>query len=238
VRGDAGGVVERTIDALWSSYVERLSSAGVVTDPMPPSGPAIGGSVEMRLTVCAGGLRTETGGGGAAATEFWAAHRIALSSWQRRRGLFVWIYRHEASKLQRVEQRCHVAVCASDAVAERIATSLRQRLRAALGEYAREKTRRQNARLHVHRLLRRVADDHVIGNGVDLVVVTSSSSPSWFQMDSELTRTRLLSVGKHYKPPASPTLAVIDEDDDEDDVTEDDVTEQRRATNAPKLTPD
>ena len=226
VRGDGGGGAERPINALWASYVERLSNAGVVTDPMP-SGPVSGCCVEMKLTVCASGLRTQTRTSGGA-TELWAAHRIALSSWQRRRGLFVWIYRHEASKLQRVELRCHVVVCASDAVAETIAMSLRQRLRAALNEYAREKTRRQNARLHAHRLLQRVTavEDHATGNGVDVVVVTpssftsSTSSSSWFQTESELTRTRLLCVGKHYKPPASPTLTVIDEDDGEEDFTE------------------
>ena len=229
VRGDGGGV-NRPIDVLWASYVQRLSDAGVVVDPMP-SGPVPGFSVEMKLTVCASGLRTQMSGG---TTEFWAAHRIAFSTWQRRRGLFVWIYRHEASKLQRVELRCHVVVCASDAVAEMITVSLRQRLRAALNEYARERTRRQNARLHVHRLLQRVTSstpstttandtDGRLENTVDMdvVVVTSlpsSSSLSWSHMDSELTRTRLLCVGKHYKPPASPTLTVIDEDVDEDDV--------------------
>jgi len=232
VRGGGGGV-DRPIDALWAGYVERLSEAGVVTDPMP-SGPVPGCCVHTKLSVCASGLRTlQTGG----APELWAAHRVALVSWQRRRALFVWIYRHEASRLQRVEMRCHAVVCASDSVAEAIATATRQRLRAALSEYARERTRRQNARLHAHRLLQR-ADHHVTGNGVDLVVVasssssSSSSSPTWFQMDSELTRTRLLCVGKHYKPPASPTLAVIDEDDDEDDVVE-----QPRAINAPPLPP-
>jgi len=239
VRGDGGGV-DRSISLLWTNYVDRLTTAGVVVDPMP-SGPVVGCCVDMKLTVCVSGLRTQTGGGGSGgATELWAAHRIALSSWQRRRGLFVWIYRHEASKLQRVELRCHAVVCASDAVAEAIATSLRQRLRAALSEYARERTRRQNARLHVHRLMQRV-DDHAPSNGVDVVVVassspaiSSSSSSSWFQqMDSELTRTRLLCVGKHYKPPASPTLTVIDEDDNELD----DVTDQR-AKNALKLTSD
>lgn len=235
VRGDGGGV-ERPISALWASYVQRLSDVGVVVDPMP-SGPMLGCCVEMKLTVCASGLRTQTSGG---TTEFWAAHRIAFSSWQRRRGLFVWIYRHEASKLQRVELRCHVVVCASDVIAEKISISLRQRLRTALNEYARERTRRQNARLHLHRLLQRVTSssstptttatndsDHGLRNTVDVdVVVTSptssssSSSSSWFHMDSELTRTRLLCVGKHYKPPASPTLTVIDEDVDEDDTLE------------------
>jgi len=235
VRG-AGAGVERTIDALWSSYVQRLSDAGVVVDPVP-SGAVLGCCVEMKLTVCASGLRTRTNDG---ATEFWAAHRIAFSSWQRRRGLFVWIYRHEASKLQRVELRCHVVVCASDAVAETIAISLRQSLRTALSEYARERTRRQNGRLLVHRLLQRVSsskatataaddNDHGGGKAVGVVVVasqsSSSSSSSLLQIDSELARTRLLSVGKHYKPPASPTLTVIDEDIDEDDVEE-----QRRKT--------
>jgi len=229
VRGDASGV-ERPISVLWASYVQRLSDAGVVVDPVP-SGPVSGCCVQMKLTVCASGLRTQTDG----STEFWTAHRIAFASWQRRRGLFVWIYRHEASKLQRVEMRCHVVVCASDAVAETIAVSLRQRLRAALNEYARERTRRQNARLHLHRLLQRVAsstptttaasdnDDHRLETTVDVDVVlvpslpASSSSSSLFHMDSELTRTRLLCVGKHYKPPASPTLTVIDEDVAEDD---------------------
>ena len=238
VRGDGGGV-ERPINVLWASYVQRLSDAGVVVDPMP-SGPVPGCCVEMKLTVCASGLRTQMSGSTA---EFWAAHRIAFSTWQRRRGLFVWIYRHEASKLQRVELRCHVVICASDAVAETIAISLRQRLRAALTEYARERTRRQNARLHVHRLLQRVAsstpttttttandsEDRLENTvDVDMVVVTSipssssssSSSSSWSHMDSELTRTRLLCVGKHYKPPASPTLTVIDEDVDEDDAVQ------------------
>jgi len=234
VRGDGGGV-ERPINVLWASYVQRLSDAGVVVDPMP-SGPVPGCCVEMKLTVCASGLRTQMSG---STTEFWAAHRIAFSTWQRRRGLFVWIYRHEASKLQRVELRCHVVVCASDAVAETIAVSLRQRLRAALTEYARERTRRQNARLHVHRLLQRVASstpttttttandsedrlEHTVD--MDVVVVTSlpsssssSLSSSWSHMDSQLARTRLLCVGKHYKPPASPTLTVIDEDVDEDE---------------------
>ena len=229
VRGDGGGV-ERPVNALWANYVQRLSDAGVVVDPMP-SGRVPGCCAEMKLTVCASGLRTQTNDG---MTEFWAAHRIALSSWQRRRGLFVWIYRHEASKLQRVQLRCHVVVCASDSVAETIAMSLRQRLRAALNEYARERTRRQNARLHLHRLVQRVPsctptttnNDHELGNtvNVDVVVVTSlpssSSSSSSSHMDSELTRTRLLCVGKHYKPPVSPTLTVIDEDVDEDDVIE------------------
>lgn len=224
VRGDGGGV-ERPVSVLWASYVQRLTDAGVVVDPMP-SGPVPGCCVDMKLTVCASGLRTRTGAG---TMEFWLAHRIAYSSWQRRRGLFVWIYRHEASKLQRVELRCHVVVCASDAVAETIATSLRQRLRAAVNEYARERTRRQNARHHVHRLLQRVTggddDDHATRHNVDVVtsstsMSSSSSSSSWFQMDSELTRTRLLCVGKHYKPPASPTLTVIDEDVDEDASTE------------------
>ena len=224
VRGDGGGV-ERPVSALWSSYVQRLSDVGVVVDPVP-SGPVPGCCVPMKLTVCASGLRTQTADG---TTEFWAAHRIALASWQRRRGLFVWIYRHEASKLQRVELRCHVVVCASDAVAEAIASSLRQRLRAALNEYTRERTRRQNARLHLHRFLQRVTptttaaneDDHGLGTNVDVDVVLVSSLPSssaWFHADSELTRTRLLCVGKHYKPPASPTLTVIDEDVAENDV--------------------
>jgi len=228
VRGDGGGV-DRAINVLWSSYVQRLSDAGVVVDPMP-IGPVIGCGfcADMKLTVCASGLRTQTTGG---TTEYWTAHRITFASWQRRRGLFFWIYRHEASRLQRVELRCHVVVCSSDSVAETIAMSLRQRLRAALNEYTRERTRRQNARLHVHRLLQRVTgstpvtttaagDNNNLTN--DVVVVTSSSSLSSkrFQTDSELTRTRLLCVGKHYKPPASPTLTVIDENVDEDDVDE------------------
>lgn len=221
--------MERPINVLWASYVQRLSDAGVVVDPMP-SGPVPGCCIDMKLTVCASGLRTQSHG----TTEFWTAHRIAYSSWQRRRGLFVWIYRHEASKLQRVELRCHVVVCASDGVAETISVSLRQRLRAALNEYARERTRRQNARLHVHRLLQRVTgstptctttsdNDSILSDTVDVkvVVVTSVPSSSSTSSSSELTRTRLLCVGKHYKPPASPTLTVIDEDADEDhDVVE------------------
>jgi len=252
VRGDVTSV-DRPINGLWASYVQRLSDAGVVVDPMP-TGPVPGCCVEMKLTVCASGLRTQTTGG-SGPTEFWAAHRIAFSSWQRRRSLFVWIYRHEASKLQRVELRCHVVVCASDAVAETIAVCLRQRLRTALNEYSRERTRRQNARLHVHRLLQRVTsststttaandnDHRQLGDrntvDVDVVVVTSlpsspsSSSSSWFHVDSELTRTRLLSVGKHYKPPASPTLTVIDEDVDEDDIVE-----QRDGKTTLQLLPD
>jgi len=231
VRGD-GAAVERPINALWASYVQRLSDAGVVVDPMP-TGPMPGCCAEMKLTICASGLRTQTTGDTA---EFWAANRIAFSSWQRRRSLFVWIYRHEASRLQRVELRCHAVVCASDAVAETIAVALRQRLRAALHEYAREKTRRQNARLHFHRLLQRVTSSTTTHNDrqleddavdVDVVVVASVPSSSWFHhVDSELTRTRLLNVGKHYKRPPSPTLTVIDEDVDEDDV----IVEQRRTT--------
>lgn len=228
VRGDGGGV-ERPVSALWASYVQRLTDSGVVVDPMP-SGPVPGCCVQMKLTVCASGLRTQTSPDGG--PEFWSAHRIALATWQRRRGLFAWIYRHEASRLQRVELRCHVVVCASDGVAETIAASLRQRLREALNEYARERTRRQNARLHLQRHLERVTpptptaanddDHHGLGTtvDVDVVLVASLPSSSAFHMDSELTRTRLLCVGKHYKPPASPTLTVIDEDVDEDDIEE------------------
>jgi len=227
VRGDCSGV-ERPVSALWSNYIERLTEAGVAVDPRVPSGPVPGCCVLMKLTVCASGLRTQTGD----ATEFWSAHRIAFASWQRSRALFVWIYRHEASKLQRVELRCHVVVCASDAVAEKIAVSLRQRLRAALSEYARERTRRQNARLHLTRLVQQRGpssanhdnEDHHVD--VDVVLVTSlPSPPSSSSKDADLTRTRLLCVGKHYRPPASPTLTVIDEDV----AAEGDVLEQRSA---------
>jgi len=105
----------------------------------------------------------------------------------------------------------------------------------------------------VHRLLQRVTsststttaandnDHRQLGDrntvDVDVVVVTSlpssPSSSSWFHVDSELTRTRLLSVGKHYKPPASPTLTVIDEDVDEDDIVE-----QRDGKTTLQLLPD
>lgn len=182
MRGD--GCVDKPVTVIWNNYV-RSSHPGL----------------EMKLTVSGSGLRAHTKEQGL--TEY-RAHRISYCiAHPKYPRLFVWVYRHEGKKMK-LELRCHAVLCKTEAKAKALAVQLHEKLKFALKEFMREKTRKQNSRLVLQR---------------------TNSVPQSGEVLPK--RTQILSTGKNFKPPISksntaPRLGAISEDFEQDEVLEED----------------
>ena len=185
MKGD--GCVDKPVGVIWNNYLRS---------PYP--------GLEMKLVLTGSGLKGYTKEQGL--TEY-RAHRIsyciAHPSYPK---LFVWVYRHEGKKMK-MELRCHVVLCKSEAKAKAIALQLHEKLSCALKEFQREKLRKQNSRLTLQR---------------------TNSLP---KAGSVLPlRKQLLSTATNFKPPASksagaPKLGAIHEDHEEEEEEEEEELE-------------
>ena len=177
MRGD--GCVDKPVAVIWNNYV-RSSHPGL----------------EMKLTITSSGLKAFTKEQGI--TEY-RAHRISYCiAHPKYPRLFVFVYRHEGKKMK-LELRCHAVLCKTEAKAKALALQLHEKLKFALKEFLREKTRKQNARLVLQR--------------------TRSLPQSG---DVLPKRTQFLSTGQNFKPPISksntaPQLDMITEDHEIDE---------------------
>jgi len=190
MRGD--GCTDKAAGILWSNFQKN-----------------IGAGLEMKLTICATGLKALTKEQGV--TEY-RAHRIsyciAHPDYPR---VFLWVYRHEGKKMK-VELRCHAVLCQKAEKARAIAVQLHDKLTCAFSEFVREKTRRQNARLALQR---------------------TNSLPACTNRESIGTplRRRFLSTAQNFKPSIesagnAPKLGSIIEDCEQgQDVLEEDEEE-------------
>ncbi|KAK3095020.1 hypothetical protein FSP39_009259 [Pinctada imbricata] len=185
MRGD--GCVDKPVAVIWNNYV-RSSHPGM----------------DMKLSVTSSGLKALTKEQGL--TEY-RAHRISYCiAHPKYPRLFVFVYRHEGKKMK-LELRCHAVLCKTEAKAKAMALQLHEKLRFALKEFLREKTRKQNARLVLQR---------------------TNSLP---QSGSILPkRTQFLSTGQKFKPPISksntaPQLDMITEDHEVDEALEEEEEE-------------
>lgn len=180
MRGD--GCVDKPVMVIWNNYV-RSSHPGL----------------DMKLTVSGTGLRAHTKEQGV--TEY-RAHRISYCiAHPKYPKLFVWVYRHEGKKMK-LELRCHAVLCKTEAKAKAMAVQLHEKLKFALKEFMREKTRKQNSRLVLQR---------------------TNSVPQSGELLPK--RTQLLSTGGKFKPPISksntaPRLGAISEDFEQDELLE------------------
>jgi hypothetical protein len=96
----------------------------------------------MKLTITSSGLTAFTKE--QQITEY-RAHRISYCiAHPKYPRLFVWVYRHEGKKMK-VELRCHAVLCKTEAKAKALAVQLHEKLKFALKEFCREKTRKQNS---------------------------------------------------------------------------------------------
>lgn len=169
------GCVDKPVSLLWNNYLSR---------PTP--------AIEMKLCISAAGLKVYTKEQGL--TEYWA-HRIPYCvAHPQFPKLFAWVYRHEGKKMK-VELRCHAVLCASESKAHNIEVQLREKLQAALSEFMREKTRRQNSR---------ITRSHSLGSAGGLQLPL---------------RKKLLCPSQNFKPPiersqSAPKLISIFEDFD------------------------
>lgn len=186
MKGD--GCVDKPVTIIWNNYT-RSSHPGL----------------EMKLTITSSGLSAYTKEQGI--TEY-RAHRISYCiAHPKYPRLFVWVYRHEGKKMK-VELRCHAVLCKTEAKAKALAVQLHEKLKFALKEFCREKTRKQNSRLVLQR---------------------TNSLPQSGEILPK--RTQFLSTGQKFKPPISKSntapklgdiwedpideeLAEIDEEDD------------------------
>ncbi|XP_061194450.1 protein FAM43A-like [Saccostrea echinata] len=180
MRGD--GCVDKPVTVIWNNYV-RSSHPGL----------------DMKLTISSSGLRAHTKEQGV--TEY-RAHRISYCiAHPKYPRLFVWVYRHEGKKMK-LELRCHAVLCKTEAKAKAMAVQLHEKLKFALKEFMREKTRKQNSRLVLQR---------------------TNSVPQSGEVLPK--RTQILSAGKNFKPPISksntaPRLGAISEDTEQDEALE------------------
>ncbi|KAK3603690.1 hypothetical protein CHS0354_023290 [Potamilus streckersoni] len=172
MKGD--GCVDKPLAVIWNNYLRN---------PNP--------GLEMKLTITSSGLKAETKEQGL--TEY-RAHRISYCvAHPQYPRLFVWVYRHEGKKMK-MELRCHAVLCKNEANAKTMALVLHEKLKFALREFRREKTRKQNSRL---------------------VLQKTNSLP---QSGSFLPkRTQMLSTGQNFKPSicksnTAPRLGAILED--------------------------
>ena len=179
MKGD--GCVDKPVKILWDNYMKNA--------PM---------GLDMKLTVCAAGLKAHTKEQGL--TEY-RAHRISYCvAHPKHPKLFVWVYRHEGKKLK-VELRCHAVLCKTEEKAKAMAVLLHDKLSLALSEFLREKTRSQNSRLTLQRT-----------NSLP-----SSSSHSKMGFTGVPLRKKMLSTGQNFKPSvdkssSAPKLGAISED--------------------------
>ena len=175
------GCVDKPVGIIWNNYV-RTSSSGL----------------DMKLTVSTCGLKAFTKEQGV--TEY-RTHRISYCvAHPKYPKLFVWVYRHEGKKMK-MELRCHAVLCKSVAKAKAMALELHERIKFALSEFVREKSRKQTSRLTLQRTNSLPMHGH-------------SVVPK---------RTQMLSTGQNFKPPISrsntaPRLGAITEDFEEEDV--------------------
>lgn len=188
MKGD--GCVDKPVGIIWNNYL-RSSNTGL----------------EMKLTLSTSGLKAFTKEQGL--TEY-RTHRIsycvAHPSYPK---LFVWVYRHEGKKMK-MELRCHAVLCKSVAKAKAMAVLLHGKIKFALSEFVREKSRKQTSRLTLQRTNSLPTDGHVLPK-----------------------RTQMLSTGQNFKPPicksnTAPRLGAISEDlehEFEDDAIEEDEEE-------------
>ena len=88
MRGE--GCTDKAAGILWNNFLKN------------------GGGLDMKLTICASGLKAVTKEQGL--TDY-RAHRISycIAHPQYPR-LFLWVYRHEGKKMK-VELRCHAVLC-------------------------------------------------------------------------------------------------------------------------------
>ena len=187
MKGD--GCVDKPVTVIWNNYTRR-------THP----------GLDMKLTITSSGLTAFTKE--QQITEY-RAHRISYCiAHPKYPRLFVWVYRHEGKKMK-VELRCHAVLCKTEAKAKALAVQLHEKLKFALKEFCREKTRKQNSRLVLQR---------------------TNSLPQSGEILPK--RTQFLSTGQKFKPPISKSntapklcdiwedpideeLAEIDEEDDD-----------------------
>ena len=172
MKGD--GCVDKPVGIIWNNYL-RSSNTGL----------------EMKLTLSTSGLKAYTKEQGL--TEY-RTHRIsycvAHPSYPK---LFVWVYRHEGKKMK-MELRCHAVLCKSVAKARAMALQLHEKIKFALSEFVREKSRKQTSRLTLQR--------------TNSLPTSGSVVPK---------RTQMLSTGQNFKPPicksnTAPRLGAISED--------------------------
>ena len=179
MKGD--GCVDKPVKILWDNYTKNA--------PM---------GLDMKLTVCAAGLKAHTKEQGL--TEY-RAHRISYCvAHPKYPKLFVWVYRHEGKKMK-VELRCHAVLCKTEEKAKAMAVLLHDKLSLALSEFLREKTRSQNSRLTLQRT-----------NSLP-----SSSSHNRMGFAGVPLRKKMLSTGQNFKPSvdkssSAPKLGAISED--------------------------
>lgn len=172
MRGD--GCVDKPVNIIWNNYTKSANPG-----------------LEMKLSITSSGLKANTKEQGV--TEY-RAHRISYCiAHPKFPRLFVWVYRHEGKKMK-LELRCHAVLCKTEAKAKAMALQLHEKLRFALSEFMREKTRKQNSRLILQR--------------------TNSLPQSGNFMPK---RTQFLTTGQNFKPPISksntaPRLGAISED--------------------------
>lgn len=183
MKGD--GCVDKPVGIIWNNYL-RSSNTGL----------------EMKLTVSTSGLKAFTKEQGL--TEY-RTHRISYCvAHPNYPKLFVWVYRHEGKKMK-MELRCHAVLCKSVAKAKAMAVQLHEKIKFALSEFVREKSRKQTSRLTLQR--------------TNSLPTNGSVVPK---------RTQMLSTGQNFKPPISksntaPRLGAITEDFEE---TEEDLLEE------------
>ena len=175
MKGD--GCVDKPVGVIWNNYI-RTSSSGL----------------EMKLTISTSGLKAFTKEQGL--TEY-RTHRISYCvAHPKYPKLFVWVYRHEGKKMK-MELRCHAVLCKSIAKAKAMALELHEKIKFALSEFVREKSRKQTSRLTLQR--------------TNSLPMNGSVLPK---------RTQMLSTGQNFKPPISrsntaPRLGAITEDFEE-----------------------
>lgn len=176
------GCVDKPVTIIWNNFT-RSSHSGL----------------DMKLTITSSGLSAYTKEQGI--TEY-RAHRISYCiAHPKYPRLFVWVYRHEGKKMK-VELRCHAVLCKSEAKAKALAVQLHEKLKFALKEFCREKTRKQNSRLVLQR---------------------TNSLPQSGEILPK--RTQFLSTGQKFKPPISqsntaPKLGDIWEDPTDEELAE------------------
>lgn len=199
MRGE--GCTDKAAGILWNNFLKN------------------GGGLDMKLTICATGLKALTKEQGL--TDY-RAHRvsycIAHPEYPR---LFLWVYRHEGKRMK-VELRCHAVLVRKVEKARAMALQLHDKISSALSEFVREKTRRQNARLALQRTK-------------SLPTSTShGADPVTLPTDQPLRR-KLLSTAQNFKPPVdrSPsapklgaiteTCEIIEEEEDEEELSDEEI---------------
>ena len=189
MKGD--GCVDKPVGIIWNNYI-RNSNPGL----------------DMKLTLSTSGLKANTKEQGL--TEY-RTHRISYCvAHPKYPKLFVWVYRHEGKKMK-MELRCHAVLCKSVAKARAMALQLHEKIKFALSEFVREKSRKQTSRLTLQR--------------TNSLPLNGSVLPK---------RTQMLSTGQNFKPSISksntaPRLGAITEDCEnevEDDIIEEEDEEE------------